>query len=115
MEVTPDLLPVTPSFSAGYYSLRNMKAVLIFLSCLVMASQVSAAFWADVDSDGDGLTDVIDDDDDNDGFLDTEDGDDDGDGISDDDGDGILDIDEDDDGDGVRNEDDPDDDGDGIP
>ena len=28
-------------------------------------------FAADVDSDGDGLTDVIDDDDDNDGFLDT--------------------------------------------
>ena len=34
-------------------------------------NDIMGHFAADVDSDGDGLTDVIDDDDDNDGFLDT--------------------------------------------
>ena len=50
----------------------------------------------DVDSDGDGLSDAVDDDDDNDGILDDHD--------DDDDGDGILDNDEDDDGDGIEND-----------
>merc|ERR1711976_807904 len=63
------------------------------------------AFWGDVDSDQDGLTDAVDDDDDNDGIPDNQDDDDDGDGVADDD--------EDYDGDGLTNEED-DDDGDGI-
>merc|ERR1712038_2014189 len=50
----------------------------------------------DIDSDGDGLSDAVDDDDDNDGILDDHD--------DDDDGDGILDNDEDDDGDGIEND-----------
>ena len=53
-------------------------------------------FPGDVDSDGDGLSDAVDDDDDNDGILDDHD--------DDDDGDGILDNDEDDDGDGIEND-----------
>ena len=53
-------------------------------------------FPDDVDSDGDGLSDAVDDDDDNDGILDDHD--------NDDDGDGILDNDEDDDGDGIEND-----------
>merc|ERR1711971_1522265 len=60
----------------------------------------------DVDSDGDGLSDAVDDDDDNDGILDDHDDDDDGDGIldndEDDDDDGIPDGEEDDDGDGLK-------------
>merc|ERR1712029_623635 len=76
----------------------------------------------DVDSDGDGLADSIDDYDDNDGILDDHDNDDDGDGILDndddddydDDNDGIPDGEEDDDGDGIDNDEDDDDDGDGI-
>ena len=50
----------------------------------------------EVDTDGDGVPDYLDDDDDNDGILDDHD--------DDDDGDGILDNDEDDDGDGIEND-----------
>ena len=57
---------------------------------------VKLIFSDDVDSDGDGLSDAVDDDDDNDGILDDHD--------DDDDGDGILDNDEDDDGDGIEND-----------
>lgn len=61
-----------------------------------IAFYVKLFFPDDVDSDGDGLSDAVDDDDDNDGILDDHD--------DDDDGDGILDNDEDDDGDGIEND-----------
>ena len=67
-----------------------MKSYLFLLSVVLVVGLVSSAFWgrfvfflfillyivefvflADVDSDGDGLTDIIDNDDDNDGLLDT--------------------------------------------
>ena len=63
-----------------------MKNVFLILGVICLAGLVTSAFWgkyiflnylcvtanlADVDSDGDGLTDVIDDDDDNDGYLDS--------------------------------------------
>merc|ERR1712051_475864 len=90
---------------------------IIFLLGLLLAP-LASAYWDgvndmppsgrnDVDSDGDGLSDAVDDDDDNDGILDDHD--------NDDDGDGILDNDEDDDGDGIENDEDDDDDNDGIP
>merc|ERR1712008_603887 len=94
----------------------TMKGVLIILSLLAIAP-LASAYWdgvndmppsgrSDVDSDGDGMSDAVDNDDDNDGILDDHD--------DDDDGDGILDNDEDDDGDGLQNDEDDDDDNDGI-
>merc|ERR1712002_630836 len=85
----------------------RMKNLIILLGLLLVTGPfVSAGWWGDNDSDGDGLNDAADDDD-NDGIPDTED--------DDDDGDGILDVDEDLDGDGLTNAEDDDDDGDGIP
>merc|ERR1711990_285561 len=88
---------------------------IFFLLALLLVAPLASAYWDgvndmppsgrnDVDSDGDGLSDAVDDDDDNDGILDDDD---------DDDGDGILDNDEDDDGDGIENDEDDDDDNDG--
>merc|ERR1711909_79535 len=85
---------------------RMNKLFLLLGLLLVTGPFVSADWWGDNDSDGDGLNDAADDDDDNDGIPDSED---------DDDGDGVLDVDEDLDGDGLRNAEDDDDDGDGIP
>merc|ERR1712079_857612 len=93
------------------FSSTGMKSIFFLLAILAVAS----AYWDgvndmppsgrnDVDSDGDGLSDAVDDDDDNDGILDDDD----------DDGDGIPDGEEDDDGDGIENDEDNDDDGDGI-
>merc|ERR1711890_196839 len=107
----------------------NMKWWILFLGLLLAVGTLTPVQGGFFDSDGDGLTDDVDDDDDNDGLKDNEDDDDDGDGIpdededddgdglaneDDDDGDGILDADEDDDDVGLTNADDPDDDGDGI-
>merc|ERR1712058_181612 len=85
----------------------RMRNLIILLGLLLVTGPfVSAGWWGDNDSDGDGLNDAADDDDDNDGIPDTEDDDDDGDGLTnaeddDDDGDGIPDdVDTDDDGDG---------------
>merc|ERR1712121_425559 len=73
----------------------RMKNLVILLGLLLVTGPfVSAGWWGDNDSDGDGLNDAADDDDD---------------------GDGILDVDEDLDGDGLTNAEDDDDDGDGIP
>merc|ERR1712042_224557 len=73
----------------------RMKNLIILLGLLLVTGPfVSAGWWGDNDSDGDGLNDAADDDDD---------------------GDGILDVDEDLDGDGLTNAEDDDDDGDGIP
>merc|ERR1712008_260866 len=90
----------------------TMKGVLIILSLLAIAP-LASAYWdgvndmppsgrSDFDSDGDDMSDAVD----NDGILDDHD--------DDDDGDGILDNDEDDDGDGLQNDEDDDDDNDGI-
>merc|ERR1712088_1131549 len=111
------------------FSTTGMKSIFFLLAILAVAPMASA-YWDgvndmppsgknDVDSDGDGLSDAVDDDDDNDGILDDHDNDDDGDGIEndeddDDDNDGIPDGEEDDDGDGIENDEDNDDDGDGI-
>merc|ERR1712083_1010168 len=110
------------------FSGTGMKSIFFLLAILAVAPMASA-YWDgvndmppsgrnDVDSDGDGLSDAVDDDDDNDGILDDHDNDDDGDGIldndEDDDNDGIPDGEEDDDGDGIENDEDNDDDGDGI-
>merc|ERR1711936_860523 len=110
------------------FSSTGMKSIFFLLAILTVAPMASA-YWDgvndmppsgrnDIDSDGDGLSDAVDDDDDNDGILDDHDDDDDGDGIldndEDDDGDGIPDGEEDDDGDGIENDEDNDDDGDGI-
>merc|ERR1712130_36831 len=84
---------------------RAMTKLVLLLGLCLLAATVTA-FWGDVDSDQDGLSDAVDDDDDNDGIPDNQD--------DDDDGDGIADQDEDWDGDGLSNEDDDDDDGDGI-
>merc|ERR1712002_122568 len=74
----------------------RMKNLIILLGLLLVTGPfVSAGWWGDNDSDGDGLNDAAEDDDD--------------------DGDGILDVDEDLDGDGLTNAEDDDDDGDGIP
>merc|ERR1712041_176 len=97
--------------------MRALSLVLLFLG-LLSITPFTVGFWDgvndmppsgrhDVDSDGDGLADSIDDDDDNDGILDDHDDD-------DDDNDGIPDGEEDDDGDGIDNDEDDDDDGDGI-
>merc|ERR1711872_174942 len=100
--------------------LYRMKVLFFLVLGLLLAIVPFSNAGKNIDSDGDGLTDLEDDDDDNDGLLDSEDDDDDGDGIDDadedddDDGDGILDGDEDDDGDGLENDEDPDDDGDGV-
>merc|ERR1712141_658892 len=107
-----------------------LKSILCFRVFANLAvAPMASAYWDgvndmppsgrnDVDSDGDGLSDAVDDDDDNDGILDDHDNDDDGDGIldndEDDDGDGIENDEEDDDGDGIENDEDNDDDGDGI-
>merc|ERR1712029_654946 len=73
----------------------TMNKLLILLGVFLLTG-VATAFWGDVDSDQDGLTDAVDDDDDNDGIPDNQD--------DDDDGDGIPDQDEDHDGDGISNE-----------
>merc|ERR1712089_81052 len=97
--------------------MRAVSVVLLLLG-LLSITPFTVGFWDgvndmppsgrhDVDSDGDGLADSIDDDDDNDGILDDHDDD-------DDDNDGIPDGEEDDDGDGIDNDEDDDDDGDGI-
>merc|ERR1712014_23500 len=94
----------------------KMRGVFLLVALLAIAP-FAAAYWDgvndmppsgrnDVDSDGDGLSDAVDDDDDSDGILDNDE-DDDGDGIEndeddDDDGDGIPDGEEDDDGDGIE-------------
>merc|ERR1712098_529126 len=101
----------------GRVSLDSKMRGVFLLVALLAIAPFAAAYWDgvndmppsgrnDVDSDGDGLSDAVDDDDDNDGILDDHD--------EDDDGDGILDNDEDDDGDGIENDEDNDDDGDGI-
>merc|ERR1712117_460934 len=82
----------------------RMRVLFVLLFGLLLALVPFTSAGKNIDSDGDGLTDIEDDDDDNDGLLDSED----------DDGDGILDGDEDDDGDGLENDEDPDDDGDGV-
>merc|ERR1711890_79460 len=84
----------------------NMKWWILFLGLLLAVGTLTPVQGGFFDSDGDSLTDDVDDDDDNDGLKDNED--------DDDDGDGIPDADEDDDDDGLTNADDPDDDGDGI-
>merc|ERR1711962_315839 len=93
------------------------SVVLLFLG-LLSITPFTVGFWDgvndmppsgrhDVDSDGDGLADSIDDDDDNDGILDDHDNDEIPDGEEDDDGDGIdNDEDDDDDGDGIDDDDD---------
>merc|ERR1711997_506896 len=83
----------------------DMNKILLLLGLCLLTGTVTA-FWGDVDSDQDGLTDAVDEDYDGDGLSNEDD--------DDDDGDGILDGDEDDDGDGLENDEDPDDDGDGI-
>merc|ERR1712189_128772 len=85
--------------------LYRMKVLFFLVLGLLLAIVPFSNAGKNIDSDGDGLTDLEDDDDDNDGLLDSED---------DDDGDGIDDADEDDDGDGLENDEDPDDDGDGV-
>merc|ERR1712226_890379 len=120
--------------SAEHPSKMRASAILLLILGLLAVTPFTAAYWDgvndmppsgrhDVDSDGDGLSDAMDDDDDNDGILDDHDNDDDGDGIldndeddddDDDDNDGIPDGEEDDDGDGMDNDEDDDDDGDGI-
>merc|ERR1712035_13510 len=98
-----------------FAELYRMKVLFFLVLGLLLAIVPFSNAGKNIDSDGDGLTDLEDDDDDNDGLLDSEDDDDDGDGIDDaddddglsneededDDGDGILDGDEDDDGDGL--------------
>merc|ERR1711972_678172 len=104
-------------FSVSECSPHLRMRDVFFLLALLVVAPLASAYWDgvndmppsgrnDVDSDGDGLSDAVDDDDDNDGILDDHD--------DDDDGDGILDNDEDDDGDGIENDEDNDDDGDGI-
>merc|ERR1712179_350315 len=102
---------------AEHPSKMRASAILLLTLGLLAVTPFTAAYWDgvndmppsgrhDVDSDGDGLSDAMDDDDDNDGILDDHD--------NDDDGDGIPDGEEDDDGDGMDNDEDDDDDGDGI-
>merc|ERR1712179_341414 len=104
--------------SAEHPSKMRASAILLLTLGLLAVTPFTAAYWDgvndmppsgrhDVDSDGDGLSDAMDDDDDNDGILDDHDDD-------DDDNDGIPDGEEDDDGDGMDNDEDDDDDGDGI-
>merc|ERR1711934_1056761 len=99
--------------SAEHPSKMRASAILLLTLGLLAVTPFTAAYWDgvndmppsgrhDVDSDGDGLSDAMDDDDDNDGILD------------DDDNDGIPEGEEDDDGDGMDNDEDDDDDGDGI-
>merc|ERR1711981_821988 len=84
-----------------------MKLWILSLALLLAVAALTPVQGGLFDSDGDGLTDDLeDDDDDGDGLANDDD--------DDDDGDGILDEDEDDDSDGLTNADDPDDDGDGI-
>merc|ERR1712105_103841 len=101
--------------SAEHPSKMRASAILLLTLGLLAVTPFTAAYWDgvndmppsgrhDVDSDGDGLSDAMDDDDDNDGILDDHD----------DDDDGIPDGEEDDDGDGMDNDEDDDDDGDGI-
>merc|ERR1712111_103369 len=85
--------------------LYRMKILFVLVLGLLLAIVPFSNAGKNIDSDGDGLTDLEDDDDDN-GLSNEED--------EDDDGDGILDGDEDDDGDGLENDEDPDDDGDGV-
>merc|ERR1712226_258434 len=114
--------------SAEHPSKMRASAILLLTLGLLAVTPFTAAYWDgvndmppsgrhDVDSDGDGLSDAMDDDD-GDGILDNDE-DDDGDGLQnddddDDDNDGIPDGEEDDDGDGMDNDEDDDDDGDGI-
>merc|ERR1712110_714765 len=96
----------------------RMRGIFFLLALLVVAP-LASAYWdgvndmppsgrSDVDSDGDGLSDAVDNDEDDDGDGIENDEDD------DDDNDGIPDGEEDDDGDGIENDEDNDDDGDGI-
>ena len=48
-----------------------MDRLAILLGVFLLCGLATAGWWGDVDSDGDGLTDEVDDDDDNDGLLDT--------------------------------------------
>merc|ERR1712179_162266 len=123
------LLLCLPGVSAEHPSKMRASAILLLTLGLLAVTPFTAAYWDgvndmppsgrhDVDSDGDGLSDAMDDDDGNDGILDNDE-DDDGDGLQnddddDDDNDGIPDGEEDDDGDGMDNDEDDDDDGDGI-
>merc|ERR1712098_949635 len=96
----------TQSTWGVFAELYRMKVLFFLVLGLLLAIVPFSNAGKNIDSDGDGLTDLEDDDDDNDGLLDSEDADDDGDGIDDDD--------EDDDDDGLSNDEDEDDDGDGI-
>ena len=117
-----------------------LEGTVVFIGVVTFDGREAMAQYsvlADVDSDGDGLSDLDDPDDDGDGVLDGDeprpaldldgdglcasvDQDDDGDGVSDaddedDDGDGVADrLERDEDGDGIPDAQDPDDDGDGI-
>merc|ERR1712035_85999 len=89
--------------------LYRMKVLFFLVLGLLLAIVPFSNAGKNIDSDGDGLTDLEDDDDDD--GIDDADEDDDDDGLSneedeDDDGDGIL--------DGDENDEDPDDDGDGV-
>ena len=48
-----------------------MDRLALLLGLALLCGLATAGWWGDVDSDGDGLTDEVDDDDDNDGLLDT--------------------------------------------
>merc|ERR1712010_346770 len=101
--------------SAEHPSKMRASAILLLTLGLLAVTPFTAAYWDgvndmppsgrhDVDSDGDGLSDAMDDD--GDGLQNDDD--------DDDDNDGIPDGEEDDDGDGMDNDEDDDDDGDGI-
>merc|ERR1711934_1256104 len=103
--------------SAEHPSKMRASAILLLTLGLLAVTPFTAAYWDgvndmppsgrhDVDSDGDGLSDAMDEDDDGDGLQNDDD--------DDDDNDGIPDGEEDDDGDGMDNDEDDDDDGDGI-
>ena len=47
-----------------------MKTILLLLGLVLLSSFVTAGWWGDNDSDGDGMKDAVDDDDDNDGIPD---------------------------------------------
>merc|ERR1712226_1462452 len=79
--------------SAEHPSKMRASAILLLILGLLAVTPFTAAYWDgvndmppsgrhDVDSDGDGLSDAMDDDDDNDGILDDHDNDDDGDASS---------------------------------
>ena len=49
---------------------ERMKTILLLLGLVMLGSLVTAGWWGDNDSDGDGMKDAVDDDDDNDGIPD---------------------------------------------